>query len=350
MKAARLETTREPLALIDVEDPKASPGSVVLEVEAEGVCRTDWHVWNGDWGWVGMAPELPLIMGHEFGGTVVEVGDGVSTVKVGDRVTTPFHEACGTCPYCLTGRSNLCDNLEFIGLTHSGGYAQYTEIRNADYNCIKLPDNVDALSAAAIGCRYMTAFHAVTRQGRMEPGDWIVVYGAGGVGLSAVQIANALGGLVIAVDLADDKLEKATAEGAVHTVNARSQDAAAAVRELTGGGAQVAIGGLGAQAVVDSAVMSLRKGGRLAQVGLTSQAEQGRVAIPLDHIIESEIQIVGSVGNPHADYPRLLNLVSKGVLEPSRIVGQRLALSEVQGVLDAMDSFETVGFSVITEF
>lgn len=350
MKAAQLQQTRQPLAMIDVDQPVASPGSVVIKVEAEGICRTDWHVWNGDWGWVGMSPDLPLIMGHEFGGTVVEVGQGVRTVKVGDRVTTPFHEACGTCAYCLTGRSNLCDNLEFIGLTHSGGYAEYTEIRNADYNCIHLPDNVDALSAAAIGCRYMTAYHAVTRQGRMSPGEWVVVYGAGGVGLSAVQIANALGGLVIAVDLADDKLAKASAEGAVHTINASSNDAPAMVRELTGGGAHVAIGGIGAQVVVESAVMSLRKGGRLAQVGLTSQAEQGRVSIPLDHIIETEIEIAGSVGNPHADYPHLMNLVSKGVLQPSRIVGQRLALAEVQGVLDAMDSFETVGFSVITEF
>lgn len=350
MRAEVLEKTREPLVIVEVEDPKPSPGAVVLKVEAEGICRTDWHAWNGDWGWVDMAPELPLIMGHEFGGTVVEVGEGVSTVKVGDRVTTPFHEACGKCPYCLTGRSNLCDHLEFIGMTHSGGYAEYTEIRNADYNCIHLPDDVDALSAAAIGCRYMTAYHAVTRQGRMKPGDWVVVYGAGGVGLSAVQIANVLGGLVIAVDLADDKLEKASAEGAAHTVNAASQDAADVVRELTGGGAQVAIGGLGAQSVVESAVMSLRKGGRLAQVGLTSQAEQGRVSIPLDYMIEAEIEFAGSVGNPHADYPALLNLVSKGVLQPSRIVGERLALSDTQRVLDSMDTFDTVGFSVITEF
>lgn len=350
MKAAVLEKTREPLVLTDVEDPKATAGSVVLKVEAEGICRTDWHVWNGDWGWVDMSPELPLIMGHEFGGTVVEVGEGVENVRVGDRVTTPFHEACGKCTYCLIGRSNLCDNLQFIGLTHSGGYAEYTEIRNADFNCIQLPDNVDALSAAAIGCRYMTAFHAVTRRGRMEPGDWVVVYGAGGVGLSAVQIASALGGLVIAVDLADDKLEKAAAEGATHTINAKSQDAPVRVRELTGGGAQVAIGGLGSQVVVDSAVMSLRKGGRLAQVGLTSQAEQGRVTIPLDYIIEAEIELAGSVGNPHSDYPRLLNLVSKGILQPARIVGQQLGLHEAQGVLDSMDTFETVGLSVITEF
>jgi alcohol dehydrogenase, propanol-preferring len=350
MKAARLEKTREPLVLLELPDPHPSPGAVVLKVEAEGICRTDWHVWNGDWGWVGMSPELPLVMGHEFGGTIVEVGEGVTGVKVGDRVTTPFHEACGRCPYCLTGRSNLCDAMEFTGLTHAGGYAEYTEIRNADYNCIALPDNVDALSAAAIGCRYMTAFHAVTRQGRMAPGEWVVVYGAGGVGLSAVQIAAALGGQVIAVDLADDKLDKARVEGAVNTINAQEQDAPAVVRDLTGGGAHLAVGGIGAQAVVTSAVMSLRKGGRLAQVGLTSQAEQGQVSIPLDHVIESEIELLGSVGNPHADYPRLLALVSSGVLQPSRIVGQRLALADAQSVLDAMDSFETLGFSVITEF
>jgi propanol-preferring alcohol dehydrogenase len=350
MKAARLEKFREPLVLVDVADPVPEDGSVVVKVEAEGICRTDWHFWNGDWGWVGMSPELPRIMGHEFGGTVVEVGSGVTTVKVGDRVTTPFHEACGRCPYCLIGRSNLCDHLDFTGATHDGGYAEFTQIRNADYNCIKLPDNVDALSAAAIGCRYMTAFHAVTSQGRMAPGEWVVVYGAGGVGLSAVQIASALGGQVIAVDLADDKLVKATNEGAVHTINGRSQDAPTAIRELTGGGAHLAIGGLGAQSVVGQAIMSLRKGGRLAQVGLTSQAEQGQVAIPLDYIIEAEIEILGSVGNPHADYPRLLSLVSREVLKPASIVGQTLALSEAQGVLEAMDKFETLGFSVITEF
>jgi propanol-preferring alcohol dehydrogenase len=250
----------------------------------------------------------------------------------------------------MIGRSNLCDDMQFLGLTHDGGYAQYAAIRNADFNCIKLPDSIDALSAAAIGCRYMTAFHAVTRQGRLAAGQWVAVHGAGGIGLSAVQIAAALGGRVIAVDLDEAKLEKAKAEGALHAVNARTADVAAAIKELTGGGADLAIGGIGVATLVEAAVLSLCKGGRLVQVGLTSQAERGYVGIPLDHIIEAEIEIAGSVGNPHVDYPRLLGLVETGVLQPARIVGQTLPLEQASGVLDAMDSYETLGFSVITGF
>jgi propanol-preferring alcohol dehydrogenase len=321
VKAARLVERRKPLELTDLPDPVPGPGEVVIGVEAEGVCRTDWHVWNGDWDWVGR-----------------------------DRVTTPYHESCGRCGYCRSGRSNLCDAMEFLGLTHDGGYAEYATIRNADFNCIKLPDSIDALSAAAIGCRYMTAFHAVTRQGRLAAGQWVAVHGAGGIGLSAVQIAAALGGRVIAVDLADAKLEKARAEGALHTVNAGTQDTVAAIRDITGGGADLAIGGIGVASLVQAAVLSLRKGGRLVQVGLTSQAEQGYVPIPLDHIIEAEIEIAGSVGNPHVDYPRLLGLVEAGILQPARIVGQTLPLEQASEVLAAMDTYETLGFSVITEF
>jgi len=350
MKAARLVERRRPLELADLPDPAPAAGEVVIAVEAEGICRTDWHVWNGDWDWVGLTPTLPLVMGHELGGTVVAVGPGVSVLRAGDRVTTPFHESCGRCGYCCGGRSNLCDDMEFLGLTHDGGYAQYAAIRNADFNCIKLPDSIDALSAAAIGCRYMTAFHAVTRQGALAAGQWVAVHGAGGIGLSAVQIAAAIGGRVIAVDLADAKLEKARAEGASYTVNAGTHDAVAAIRDITGGGADLAIGGLGVASLVEAAVLSLRKGGRLVQVGLTSQAERGYVPLPLDHIIEGEIEIAGSVGNPHVDYPRLLGLVATGVLRPARIVGQTLPLEQASGVLDAMDSFETLGFSVITGF
>jgi propanol-preferring alcohol dehydrogenase len=190
----------------------------------------------------------------------------------------------------------------------------------------------------------------VTRQGALTAGQWVAVHGAGGIGLSAVQIAAALGGRVIAVDLTDAKLAKARAEGALHAVNARTQDPVEAIRQLTGGGADLAIGGIGVAALVESAVLSLRKGGRLVQVGLTSQAEQGYVRVPLDHIIEAEIEIVGSVGNPHADYPRLLGLVQAGVLRPARIVGQTLPLEQASEVLGAMDGYDTLGFSVITEF
>ena len=350
MKAARLIEQRKPLEMVELPDPSPGPGEAVVEVEACGICRTDWHVWNGDWGWVGMTPQLPLTMGHEIGGRVIAVGAGVTAVQPGDRITVPFHEACGRCHYCLIGRSNLCDEMQFLGLTHDGGYARYAVIRNADFNCIPLPDAVDMLSAAAIGCRYMTAFHAVVRQGRLSAGDWVVVLGCGGIGLSAVQIASALGGRVIAVDLDDVKLAKAAAEGAVVTLNGSTTDVVAQVHEVTRGGAALVIGGLGVASLVRTGVLSLRKGGRLAQIGLTSQAEQGNVSIPLDHIIENEIEIVGSLGNPHVDYPRLLGLVEGGVLRPASIVGETLSLGRAGEVINAMDKFETIGFSVITEF
>ena len=196
----------------------------------------------------------------------------------------------------------------------------------------------------------MTAYPAVVRQGGLRPGDWVAVHGSGGVGLSAVQIASSLGGQVIAVDLDPAKLERAREEGAVATVNAGTEDVAGTIRELTGGGADVCVGALGVASLVQNAVMSLKKGGRLAQVGLTSQAEQGMVSLPLDHIIETEISIVGSVGNPQSDYPALLNLVRRGILRPSSIVGSTLALEDVSEVIRSMTGFNTMGFSVITSF
>ena len=350
MKAAILHALHQPLEITSLPEPTPGPDDLVVRVEAEGVCRTDWHVWNGDWGWVGLTPTLPLVLGHELGGTVVSVGSDVRRFKVGDRITVPFHESCGRCGYCVTGRGNLCDAMQFLGLTHDGGYAELARIVNADFNCVHLPDNVDALTAAAIGCRYMTAYHAVVRQGGLRPGDWVAVHGSGGVGLSAVQIASSLGGQVIAVDLDPAKLERAREEGAVATVNAGTEDVAGTIRELTGGGADVCVGALGVASLVQNAVMSLKKGGRLAQVGLTSQAEQGMVSLPLDHIIETEISIVGSVGNPQSDYPALLNLVRRGILRPSSIVGSTLALEDVSEVIRSMTEFNTMGFSVITSF
>jgi D-arabinose 1-dehydrogenase-like Zn-dependent alcohol dehydrogenase len=350
MKAAVLHALHEPLEIADVAEPTPGPDDLVVQVEAEGICRTDWHVWNGDWGWVGLTPTLPLVMGHELGGTVTAVGADVRKFKVGDRVTVPFHESCGRCSYCVTGRGNLCDAMQFLGLTHDGGYAERARIVNADFNCVLLPDDVDALTAAAIGCRYMTAYHAVVRQGALRPGHWVAVHGSGGVGLSAVQIASSLGGQVIAVDLDQAKLDRALEEGAVATINAGTQDVAAAIRDLTGGGADLSIGALGVSSLVQNAVMCLRKGGRLAQVGLTSQAEQGMVSLPIDHIIENEIEIVGSVGNPQSDYPALLNLVQRRVLRPSSIVGSTVALEDVSEVISSMTGFGTMGFSVVTSF
>lgn len=350
MKAARLVEIGAPLVIEDVADPDPGPGDAVVEVEFEGICRTDWHVWKGDWTWIGLAPALPVTMGHEFAGMVTAVGRNVRTIKVGDRVAVPFHEACGKCGYCRAGRTNLCDALEFLGISHDGGYARYVNVLNAELNCVPLPDGVSFEAASALGCRFMTAWHALQHQAGLRAGEWLAVHGVGGIGLSAVQIGSALGAGVVAVDIDDRKLEAARAQGAAATVNAKDADVISAVKEVTGGGAHVALGGLGVAALVQNAILSLRKAGRLVQVGLTSKEEQGIVGIPLDELIEAELTIVGSVGNPHVHLPALLSVVADGRLDPAGLVTERIKLEDAHAVLDRMTSFDTIGFALIDAF
>jgi propanol-preferring alcohol dehydrogenase len=350
MKAARMTAFHEPLEIVDIPEPTPGPKDVVVRIEAEGICRSDWHAWNGDWEWVGLSPALPLVPGHELGGVIESVGAEVHEYRVGDRVTVPVHEGCRHCPYCKSARTNLCDNLQFIGFTHDGGYAEYAKILNADFNCIRLPDGVDARTAAAIGCRFMTAYHAVMHRGGIVPGQWMAVHGTGGVGLSAVQIGAAIGAQVIAIDIDDRKLDKAREEGAVATVNGTAGDVAEAIREFSGGGVHVSLAALGRREMVLNSVNSLRKGGRHVQVGLTSQEEQGVVGLPIDMMIEAEIEFVGSVGNPHVHYPELLALVERGRFHPASLITREIALADVNEVIEAMTSFQTIGFNLITEF
>jgi propanol-preferring alcohol dehydrogenase len=350
MRAARITDFGAPLEVGDVPEPTPGPTDALLKIEASGICRSDWHAWNGDWDWVGLKPALPVTPGHEIGAVVEEVGRDVRTLRPGDRVTVPFHEGCGHCAWCRQGRTNLCDNLEFIGFTHDGGYAEYAVAYNADYNVIRLPDSVDSMTAAAIGCRYMTAFHAVMHQGAIRPGDWVAVHGAGGVGLSAVQIASAIGANVIAVDIDQAKLAKAEQEGAVGTVDGREDDVPDAIRELSKGGVRVSVVALGRKQMVNNSIHSLLKGGRHVQVGLTSQEEQGMVALPIDLIIEHELEFAGSMGNPHMYYPNLLSLVERGRVNPRSLITAEVGLEQVTDVLHAMTDFATVGFTVINRF
>ena len=292
-------------------------------------------------------------MGHEVGGVVVEVGGDVRTVKVGDRVTIPFHEADGTCPQCRAGFQNLCDHVVIPAIHRTGGWAQYVTITAADLNCIRLPEGVDTLSAAALGCRYMTSYRAIVHRGRVQPGEWIAVHGCGGIGLSAVPIATAMDGMVVAVDVDDRKLTKAREEAAVATINARGlspEQVGQAVIDATGGGAHVSIDGLGRSFTAQQSVQSLRKRGRHVQVGLTSQEERGQVAIPIDALVNNEWEMMGTLGNPQPNYPELLALVAKHKLNPARLVTRQIVLNDVTDTLQRMTRFDTVGFEVITRF
>lgn len=354
MNAAVIDGIRQPARVTQVKVPEIGPDDALIRVVASGICRSDWHLWNGDWAWFGQ--KLHAVLGHEIGGVVEAVGANVRTIKPGMKVTIPFNLACGSCPYCRKGRQNLCDNQQVPhSLEGSGGWAEYMRAPNADMNCIELPEGVDEMAAAALGCRFMTAWRAVQTQGAVRGGETVAIFGCGGVGQAAVEIASVLGARVIAVDVDDAKLEKMKQLGADAVVNARGlsgEEAAAKVKAITDGncGADLAVDALGSRDTMIGALHSLRKGGRLSQVGLTSQAEQGQVSLPTDLIVVNEWEIRGSLGNPQAGYHDLLGLVARGKLNPTKLVSREVRLSDVGSVLDDMDNFRTQGYVIITDF
>jgi D-arabinose 1-dehydrogenase-like Zn-dependent alcohol dehydrogenase len=353
MRVAQMTAFRKPIEVVELPVSPPRRDGAVVRVEASGVCRSDWHFWNQDLAWLGFKLSLPANTGHEVGGVVEEVGPDVRTIKVGDRVTIPFHESDGVCPHCRAGRQNLCDNVIIPGVQRIGGWAQYVTVTAADLNCIKLPDQVDTLTAAALGCRFMTGYRAVIGRGQAQPGEWTAVHGCGGVGLSAVQVAAQAGALVVAVDIDDRKLAKAREEGAVATVNAGGltpQQVGQAVKDATGGGASLSIDALGRGFTFHQSFHSLCKGGRHVQAGITSREEAGEVSLPLDLLTNMELEVVGSLGNPHPKYAELLALVAQGKLQPARLVTRQIALDEVTDTLERMTRFDTVGFEVITRF
>jgi propanol-preferring alcohol dehydrogenase len=349
MKAAVMSAYREPLEIREVPDPRPGDDDAVIRVEACGVCRSDWHIWQEDWSWVGVTVPLPAVPGHEFGGTVVEVGRNVRRFAVGDRVTVPFHLACGQCEFCDTGRSNICQAFGFLGVHTSGGYGELSCVPKADVNLVRLPDGVSAPVAASLGCRYMTAYHGLVDQARVRPGEWVAVFGIGGVGLATVQIARALGARVIAVSRTQKKLDLARAEGATEGVVA-GENAAAAIREITGGGAHLSVDALGSSATTVPAILSLRKGGRHLHLGGTGKEDAGIIGIPVDAMLFQELSFHASMGCPTTSYPGLLSMVASGALSPERLVERSVDVGEVNDVLERMTSYQTNGFNVITSW
>ena len=355
MRAVQADAIRRPMELREIAIPDIGDDDVLVRVVASGICRTDWHVWNGDWTWAGLELPLPITLGHEIGGVIERVGSDVSKLKPGMKVCVPFNFADGTCEYCRKGLQNLCENAAWnFTSPGSGGFAQYARVPNASLNCIALPPNMTERDGAALGCRYMTAYRAVRSRAKVRAGETVVVIGIGGVGRSAVQIAAAMGGLVIAIDTKPSAVTAATTLGALEVINSNGvspEDVGAQVRKLTGGkGADVVIDGMGGTNTTLTALQSLAKGGRLCEAGLTTQDDKGQVSIPIDQLVLNEWSLVGSLGNPHSEYPELLHLVDSGTLAPSRIIGEEVALQDVQSVFDRLPAFGTEGFTVITNF
>ncbi len=345
MKAAVYHEFGKPLNLQQVDDPVPTPGGVVIELKATGLCLSDWH------GWMGHDPEikLPHIPGHEMAGVVVETGNQVTSWKKGDRVTLPFVCGCGKCIYCSEGNPQVCNHQFQPGFTHWGSFAQYVAIDYAQHNLVSIPDEVDYETAAILGCRFATSFRALVDQADLAPGQTVAVYGCGGVGLSCIMLAKALKAKVIAIDVDQSKLALAAEIGADQTILSIDQTISEQVVDLTRGGVHVSVDAVGSLEIVESSLNSLRKGGKHIQIGLLAP-ETSRVPIGFDRIVANELQIIGSHGMQAARYDKLMYMISQGLLMPGFLVRHRISLEEAMLILPRLNKTDMAGVILIDDF
>ena len=314
----------------------------MIEVRATGLCRSDWHGWQGHDSDI---TELPHVPGHELAGEVRAVGDDVTRWRVGDRVTVPFICACGRCASCAAGDQQVCERQTQPGFTHWGSFAEYVAIDHADINLVALPEEMSFETAAALGCRFATAFRSVVAQGRVRSGEWVVVHGCGGVGLSAVMIAAASGAQVVAVDVNPRALELAKQFGASVCLEAHP-DVVDRVFDVTSGGAHLSLDALGHPVTAANSVRSLRRRGRHVQVGLLPAAG-GPTPLPMDRVIGWELEILGSHGMPAHAYGPMMDLVASGALRPDLLVARTIGLDEAGDALAEMDRSTAAGMTMI---
>ncbi|MDH3264624.1 MAG: alcohol dehydrogenase catalytic domain-containing protein [Paracoccaceae bacterium] len=344
MRVARLTGWRAPLEVAQLPDPLPPEGGVVLKVLACGICRSDWHAWTG----ADPVP-LPFTLGHEYCGEVVAVDRGVTRWRPGDRVVAPFILACGRCPACAAGEETTCAHQAVPGFTLPGAFAELVAVPFADINLTGLPEGLEPGLAAAFGCRVTTAWHALTGRAGLRPGEWLAVFGAGGVGLAAAMLGRAMGARVVAVDVVPEKLAFARAQGAEAVVDATQGDPAEAVRAATGGGAHVAVEALGLPVTAGAALRSLRKLGRMVQVGMPAGEHQTQ-ELPWDAVYSGQLAIFGTRGMPAWRYPALFDFLRATGLDLSPLIARRVRLSDATAELQAFDGPAPPGVAVITDF
>ena len=339
MKAIYFTEFKGTLSVVDIAIPAPTDAGVVIKVEATGLCRSDWHAWMGHDSDI----VLPHVPGHEFAGVISSVGSLVSKFAVGDRVSVPFVCGCGKCTYCLRGDAQVCPTQTQPGFTGFGSFAEYVAIDNADFNLINIPSEVSFATAAALGCRFATAYRGLIKRAKLKAGEKVVIYGCGGVGLSAVMIAKAQGAIVYAVDINDGALEVAASLGA-QTINSHTSDPVAFLQNL--GGADIAVDALGSEVTAGASVLSLARGGRHLQLGLLL-TPSGLTAMPMARVIAWELTLLGSHGMAARDYPEMLALVASGALNPSLLVKREVGIEEGAIALADLDSQGAAGITII---
>lgn len=339
MKAAVFHGPEVGLRVEDIPIPQCGPDQVLVKVAACGACHTDLHyIEHG-------TPTFktpPIVLGHEASGIVEEVGVDVDHLKVGQRVLIPAVLTCGRCRFCRMGRENICSDMKMLGNHFDGAYAEYVAVRAKDV--LHLPESIPLAEASIIADALSTPFHAVKNRAQVRPGDVVVIFGCGGVGLNAVQLASLVGAYVIAVDLNEKKLQWAKEFGAAATINASEVDRVCkAVKKMTGGGADIAIEVIGNPRTIEEAFECIRIGGRLCVVGYTGE----KMSIVAGKIMFKELEIVGSLGCPPGEYVPLIRLVELGKIDVKRIVTHRFDLEHIQGAFDVMKQGESIRSIVI---
>jgi alcohol dehydrogenase len=344
MKAAVYRAYNGSIEIEQVVDPVVTESEAIIEVKASGICRSDWH------GWKGHDPDiqLPHVPGHEFSGVVKEVGSKVTLFQLGDRVTAPFCCGCSNCPQCMKGNQHICDKHFQPGFTDWGSFAQYVQIKNADFNLIKLPSSIDFVSAAGLGCRFITAFHGIVNQGKVVNSMFVAIHGCGGVGLSAIMIASVYGAKVIAVDINEKNLQKAKSFGAEYTINATREEVVDKVREITNGGANLSMDALGSHETSTNSINCLAKKGKHIQVGILGSEKN--IIVSTADLIAKEIEIIGSHGMPIADYNIIFDLIASKKIDPSLLIDRTVKLEDVHQEMLNMDTYSNSGMVIINQF
>lgn len=342
MRAAVVREFNDDLSIETVADPVCPDNGVVLEVAACGVCRSDYH------GWVGEHPKVTKgsILGHEYCGTVVEAGKQARH-RIGERLIAPFILGCGDCPACRTGASNTCESAIVPGFGAPGAYAQYVAVP-FDHNLVELPETMSPALAAGLGCRVTTAWHALTDRAGVRAGEWVAVHGTGGIGLSTLLLAKMLGARVVVVDIVEEKLAHAKRLGADAAVNAAQGNVAEAIRDITGGGAQVSVEALGIEATTNASVECLATLGRHVHVGMP--AGDGMMRVNMRAIYSKQLAFYGTRGMPSWKYPTLLGMIERGDVDLSPMLDREVTLSGASAELRAMKGATPPGTAVITDF
>lgn len=332
MKAVLFREAHKPLKIEEVPDPKPGPGEVLVKVAACGVCHTDLHYIDHG---VPTFKEPPIILGHEASGTIAALGSGVKDFREGDPVLLPAVYSCGHCSFCRTGRENICQSMIMFGNNVDGAYAEFVLAPAKD--TFHLPKEIPLQEGSIIADAISTPYHAVKNRAEVRPGDSVVVFGCGGVGMNVVQVAAAVGGLVIAVDISDKKLELARTFGAVATVNpGKVEKPGKEIKKMTGGGADIAIEAIGNPATIQAAFGTLRKGGRLVVVGYSADD----IKLSAARIMYFEMEVRGSLGCRPVDYPRLIEMCRMKKIKVAEQVTHRFPLSGINDAFDLLRSHD----------